>query len=187
MKVYEALCEARNISGKSQEYIALELGVARKTVQNWEKGISEPSVGQAIDWFRLLGVSPLPYFLQIVHEDAEGLNSKNFDAKGREALLKFVSELPEESLRQLLYLFYGTHGSSPRAVLNMVTAHLQTPLEDRVTSSTLILKSYELAKKRGRVTEKEHVQPNLELLRTAINMGEAAAVEEKNAYIMKKD
>lgn len=186
MKVCDALCEARGESGKSQEFMALELGVSRKTVQNWESGASEPSVTQAIEWFRILNISPLPYFLQIVHTDMQGINSKDDVGKLRAALLKLVGELPEDSLRQLLYLFYGTHGSSPRAILNMLTAHLQTPLEDRVTSSTLILKSYELAKKKGKTTEKDHVQPNLELLKKAIAMGEEAAVKNANAYVIKE-
>lgn len=186
MQVCEALCEARRTAGKSQEYMALELGVARKTVQNWESGASEPSVTQAIEWFRVLDISPLPYFLQIVHKDIKGINAQDEPAKLRGALLKLVQELPEESVRQLLYLFYGTHGSAPRAVLNMLTAHLQVPMEDRVTNGTLILKSYELAKKRGKITELDHVQPNLQLLKKAIAMGEEAAVKEANAYVMKE-
>lgn len=184
MEICEALREARNISGKSQEYMAYELGVARKTVQNWEKGSSEPSIGQAIAWFKALNISPLPYLFQFVHTDLEHVSSASERNQLKAALVKLMQELPEEGIRQLLYLFYGKHGSSPRAVLNMVIAHLQTPMRDRVLQGTVIVKNYELASKKGCLTDKEHVQPNVELLHRAIEEGEAADLRDAKAYVI---
>lgn len=149
MKIAEALREARDISGKSQEYMALELEVARKTVQNWEKGVSEPTLGQAIGWFKAINVSPIPYLIQVVHTDMDGISAKDDVSKLRKSLHQLLDEIPEEGIRQLLYLFYGDHGSSPRAALNMLTAHLQTPLKDRVVQGHLVLKNYEIANKKG--------------------------------------
>lgn len=187
MEIYEALREARNLSGKSQEYMALELGVARKTVQNWEWGASEPSIGQAIAWFKAIDVNPLPYLFKIIHADLEGNDSDDDIKRLHSSLTKLIKELPEEGTRQLLYLFYGKHGSSPRAVLNMLTAHLQTPMSDRVVHGNVILKNYERAKKKNRLTNIEHIQPNEALLRRAIAMGEEADLLDKNAYILVND
>lgn len=184
MDVCEALRESRNLSGKSQEYMALEIGIARKTVQNWERGTSEPTIGQAVAWFKALDISPLPYLLQIVHNDMDRINGKDDFNKLKASLNKLLQELPEEGVRQLLYLFYGDHGSSPRAILNMVTAHLQTPMEARVTQGSVILKNYEMAQKKHVLTAEDHVQPNVELLKKAINMGEEAAVKNLDAYIL---
>lgn len=135
------LRETRVLKGRSQEFMALELGLARKTVQNWEKGVSVPSIAQALQWFRVLEMSPLPYLFQYVYPEMEGLSGEDEDHRLREALHKLVDEIPVEGMRQLLYLFYGDHGSSPRAVMNMVTAHLQTPMHDRVTAGSVILKN----------------------------------------------
>ena len=187
MEIYEALREARNLSGKSQEYMALELGIARKTVQNWERGASEPTIGQAIAWFKALDVKPLPYLFQIIHEDLEGIGSGDDLARLHNSLAKLIKELPEEGMRQLLYLFYGEHGSSPRAVLNMLTAHLQTPMSDRVIQGSVILKNYEIAKKKNCLTNAEHIQPNVELLNKAIAMGEEAYLQDKKTYILAAD
>lgn len=184
MDVCEALRESRNLSGKSQEYMALEIGIARKTVQNWERGTSEPTIGQAVAWFKALDISPLPYLLQIVHNDMDRINGKDDFNKLKASLNKLLQELPEEGVRQLLYLFYGDHGSSPRAILNMVTAHLQTPMEARVTQGSVILKNYEMAQKKHILTAEDHVQPNVELLKKAINMGEEAAVKNLDTYIL---
>lgn len=186
MEICEALRESRNLSGKSQEYMSLELGIARKTVQNWEKGVSEPSLGQAIEWFKLLDINPLPYLFQVVYPDMNGISSADDITTIRKGLDNLLLSMPEEGIRQLMYLFYGDHGSSPRAVLNMLTAHLQTPMGARVSHGNVILKNYEMARKKGRLTDENHIQPNVELLKAAIAKGEEAEVKNASAYILDK-
>lgn len=187
MKVCEALREARSISGKSQEYMSLELEVARKTVQNWEKGVSEPTIGQAVCWFKAIDVSPIPYLIQVVHSDMDGISAADNINKLKSSLHQLIDEIPEEGIRQLLYLFFGNHGSSPRAVLNMVTAHLQTPMKDRVVHGHIILKNYEIAKKKGTITSARHVQPNQKLFELALAKGEEAEINNAKAYVLHSD
>lgn len=187
MKICEALKDARSLSGKSQEYMALELEVARKTVQNWEKGVSEPTIGQAVNWFKAIDISPIPYLIQVVHSDMDGISAADDISKLKGSLHQLIDEIPEEGIRQLMYLFYGDHGSSPRAALNMLTAHLQTPMNSRVIHGHLILKNYEIAKKKGMLTSTEHVQPNEKLLRYAIDKGEEADINNANAYVLNNE
>ena len=175
---------SRALAGKSQEYMALEMGIARKTVQNWEKGVSAPSVMQAIEWFRVLDVSPLPYLFEYIYPDLEKLSATDEDKRLKQALFKLLESLPVEGIRQILYLFYGDHGSSPRAVMHLVNAHLQTPMKDRIAHGELILKNYELAKRKGKLTGAEHIKPDEALLREAIRRGEEAYLADKEAYII---
>ena len=184
MRINDALRESRGATNKSQEYMSLELGVARKTVQNWEKGVSEPSIGQAIEWFRVIGISPIPFLIQVVHEDMDRISSSDDEKKLRDALNRIIETLPMEAIRELLYLFYGEHGSSPRAVLNMVTAHLQTPLENRALHGEVILKDYEMAFRKGKVTDMRHVQPEVDYIKDAIELCEDAAVDNAKAYVI---
>lgn len=184
MKINDALRLSRARSGKSQEYMALELEIARKTVQNWEKGTSEPTIRQAIEWFKVLGQSPIPYLFQVVHENMEDLSSEDDVDSLRASLINLLNYLPEEGVRQLLYLFYGNHGSSPRAVMNMVTAHLQTPMKDRVTNGTVILKNYDMANFKHNLTSKDNVKPNRDFLVRAIELGEDAAINDNEAYVV---
>lgn len=176
------LQRSRNIAGKSQEFMALELGVARKTVQNWEKGISSPTVPQALSWFHVLGQSGVPYFFQYIYPDMEGIKRSDSDEHIHGALMEIVKDLPAESMRQLMFLFYGDHGSSPTAVLQMITAHLQTPMKDRITQAGVIAKNYELAMKKGDLSSPNHCQPNFKLLKEAIDEGEKAFLEGKESY-----
>lgn len=179
----KALRESRQKAKRSQEYMALEMEIARKTVQNWESGVSEPSVRQAIEWFRVLQISPMPYLFQYVYPDFEGISRTDGDQTLRKALLAMVEGLPEECVRQLLFLFYGDHGSSPMAVMQMVTAHLQTTMRDRVTAGTVILKNYEIAEKKGILSAPNHIQPDKGFLKNAIERGEQAAIDDAESYV----
>lgn len=184
MKINDALRESRGATNKSQEYMALELGIARKTVQNWEKGVSEPTIKQALEWFRVLGISPIPYLFQVVHEDMDRISSVDEEKKLRDALKRMIEVIPEEGMRQLLFLFYGDHGSSPRAVLNMITAHLQTPMENRVSHGTLILKNYEIASQKGTTTGGKHIKPDVYYIKDAIERAQTASITNDSAYVM---
>jgi len=164
--------------------MALELGVARKTIQNWEKGTTVPSLEQTIRWFQTINVSPLPYLLQYIFPDLEGLSSKDDETKLRNALKTLVDNLPEEEIRQLLFLMFGDHGSSSRAVLNLITAHLQTPMKDRVTQASVIIRNYDIAQKKGQLSSPNHIKPNMELMLNALHMGEEAVLNNKNVYVV---
>ena len=186
MEVAEALRLARNEVGLSQEEIAFRLGVARRTVQNWESGRSEPTIGQAMEWFQILGKSPIPFLLQVLIPCFEHISGEDEDEKLREAMHHLVDELPPEGVRQLLYFFYGDHGSSPRALLQLVTAHLQTPMKDRVTQARVIAHNYEIAKKKGMVARPDHIQPDLAFLKDAIEAGEDAFLRDAEEYSLGK-
>lgn len=169
--------------GRSQEFMAIELGIARKTVQNWEKGSTSPSFDQITQWFRILNVSPLPYLFQYLFPSMEGIKGSDDDKRIKQALLILIDDLPPEGIRQLLYMFYGDHGSSPRAIMNLVTAHLQTPMKDRVTQAGVIVHNYELARKKSNLTGPTHIQPNMQFLKQALEDGEKAVLENSNSYI----
>ncbi|MDO4977029.1 MAG: helix-turn-helix transcriptional regulator [Eubacteriales bacterium] len=184
MEIAEALRRSRNEAGKSQEFMAFELGVSRRTIQHWESGVSEPTIGMAMDWFRLLEKNPLPFLLQHVFPDMDRISGKDDDEKLKKVLLGLIAELPPEGVRQLLYLFYGDHGSSPRAIMQMVTAHLQTPMKDRVTQAHIIALNYEMAKQKGSIARPDHIQPDLEFLKAAIEAGKEATVRDASEYSM---
>lgn len=168
MTIAEALRLTRNEAGRSQEYMAFEIGVTRRTILNWESGVSEPSVGQTIEWFKLVDKNPLPYLLQNIYPDLDKISHNDDDSRILDALKQIITDLPKEGVRQLMYLFFGNHGSSPRAVLQMITAHLQTPMKDRISHGQLIATDYEIALSTGTLTHPEHIKPDLDCLNEAI-------------------
>lgn len=182
MTIAEALRTTRNVSGKSQEYMAFELGITRRTVQNWENGVSEPSIGQTIKWFQLTDKNPIPFLLQHTYPDMDKISHKDDDEKILSSLIQIINDLPAESIRQLMYLFFGNHGSSPRAVLQMITAHLQTPMKDRITHGQLIATNYEIAKLTGSLNNPDFIQPDYDYLEAAINTAKAAVAKNAKEY-----
>lgn len=186
MDISKALRSTRNEAGKSQEFMALELEISRRTVQNWENGVSEPTISQATQWFNLVGKNPVPYLLEYAFPVAENLSAGDDDKKLRRVLLELIQSLPEEGIRQLMYLLCGRHGSSPRAIMQLVTAHLQTPLHDRVTQAGVIVRNYEIAKKKGTVTCPDNIQPDLDFLKSALASGENAVINDAREYTLKE-
>lgn len=179
MTIAEALRITRNESKRSQEYMAFELQVTRRTILNWENGVSEPTVSQAIEWFKLVDKNPIPYLLQCTYKDMDKISHRDKDSKILTSLMQIINDLPAEGVRQLMYLFFGNHGSSPRAVLQMITAHLQTPLKDRIAHGQLVATNYEIARLTGNLSRPEHIQPDLDCLNAAIVSAKKAV--ERNA------
>lgn len=174
---------SRADAGVSQEYVAIGVGVSRKTVQNWEKGISSPDLFQASEWFNVLGLNPLPYFLDYIFpENVEGIKPTDEDRQIEEALNHLISQLPNSGKRQLLYMLYGNHGSSPNAVLNLMNAHLQTPLKDRIVHAAMIVEDYEIENALGNLVNPGNVQPDTKMLRISMDNARATVEKHQSGY-----
>lgn len=183
MEICEALRLTRNESGRSQEYMSFELGVSRRTIQNWEMGISEPSISQCVNWFRITGKNPISYLLQYLYPNINNMKKSDKDADMKASLLTLINALPPDGIRELLFVLYGDHGSSPRGIINLITAHLQTPLKDRVTQAGVIIHNYEMAKRKGTLARPKSIQPDLEFLKAALKAGENAVIQGDDEYI----
>ena len=65
--ISEMFKQSRIASGKSQDWVAKKLGVSKKSVQNWENGISIPNLLVTFEWFDVVGVPMYPYFMNVLH------------------------------------------------------------------------------------------------------------------------
>lgn len=168
---------------KSQEYMAIEMGIARKTVQNWEKGISEPTLTQLLEWFEALKLNPMPYILRFFYHESYAEESAD-DKKTKNILINMIKDMPMRSVKQFLYVMDGNHGSSPRALLQMMNAHLQTPMKDRYNQARLIYDNYQIAKEKGMLTDSGEQQPDEEFLKKAIEEGRKSVITGDDEYSM---
>lgn len=175
--------KSRAEAGKSQEYMALGLGVSKKTIQNWEKGISAPNFIQSAEWFHLLRKNPMPYYLDFLYcRNPELLTEEQQNQRLDESLYMLISNLPIDEKRQLIYLLSCVHGSSSVSVLQLMTAHLQSPLRDRVSHTNIIIQDYELAKDLGELSNPELIQPDMQLLKHALAEGKESVLSGKQEY-----
>lgn len=177
---------SRAESGLSQEKVALELGIARKTVQNWEKGSSAPTLPQAIAWFKVMKISAMPYFIQFMFPDMEVVGKKTDDKKLRAELIEMIETLPTEGIKQLTYLLCGNHGSSPRAILNLITAYLNTNMSDRYKNAYSIVENYKLScdSNNNKKVANVNAVPDIQLLDKALDRSRKAIIEGKESYML---
>ena len=93
---------SRADTGKTQEYMANGLGVSKKTIQNWEKGASAPDLFEGSEWFRVLGINPLPYYLAFLYPWMfDGIKPDDNDEEIEQALLFLVKNMTQVEKRQL--------------------------------------------------------------------------------------
>lgn len=170
-------------ANKSQEYMAMELGVSKKTVQNWEKGISSPSFFQSMEWFRILKVNPIPYYMSCTaqHKVVRGYRYDP-DDKIEEMFDDLTKQFSINTKRALIFLFLGEHGSSPVAVINMVLAHLHAPMKSRAVQAKLIIDNYVLDKETGSLVCPDNILPDVELLDDSIERAKASVIQHYKTY-----
>ena len=175
--------KSRADAEKSQEFMALGLGVSKKTVQNWEKGISAPDLFQGSEWFRILELNPLHYYLAFLFPDLFGEISPNTpDEEVDLALHHLIDQATPIEKRQLLFLMAGKHGSSWYALLQMFTAHCHTSMQCRVATARIVLDNYEMQQETNELVCTDNVAPNLDILRNAIESGKSAAQQKRPGY-----
>ena len=167
--------QSRADAKKSQEYMALSLGVSKKTIQNWEKGTSSPDLFQGCEWFRVLGLNPMPYYLAFLYPDTFG-TPQAFDNEDavEKALILLIRQSSAEEKKELLFLMSGHHGSSWHSLLQMFTAHCHTSMRSRVTASRVILENYEMEEKTGTLVCPQDSPPDPNTLRSASSQGQNA-------------
>jgi len=155
--------KAREDAGRSQDYMARKLGVSKKTVQNWESGMSIPNQVMALEWFEVLGIQPLPYYLRALYPQAFD-DSKNVET----ALIQYVRMLSPEAKAKLLFVIYGEHGSSFSELIEMLTAHFHTPDANRITVAQNICTNFEIAQATDSIIKPDSVMPDIKILKNAI-------------------
>ena len=175
------LC-SRKDAGRTQEFMAEGMGVSKKTVQNWEKGITAPDLFTSAEWFRLLGRNPLPYYLAYLFPDLGELGVGADEKETEEALVSLIRKCTPSEKAQLLYLMLGNHGSSWYSLLQLFTAHAHTSLRARVSAARTVLENYEMDETEGRLVCPLDAPPDLSMLRASVDLAKEAVLEKKEGY-----
>lgn len=179
----DLLSSSRVEGGKSQEYMALALGVSKNTVYNWEKGTSAPNLRQLISWFGELGSNPSPYILSMIYPDKINPSSNPSDA--RDAMHSFIDAMPDHIIDQLYFIFMGKHGSSIVSLVQMIVAHLHTDMRSRVTAARTIKENYDMCELRGELVCVDDISPDMDILENSIMLGKTAAMNGVSGYTVK--
>ena len=174
------LSRSRVDSGKTQLYMAKAMGKSERTIQNWES-TGEPSFLEICYWLHILDKNFWDYASDVLyHNESTGTDKMNQEL--REDLQQYFIKADIKELRKLCHLIVGGYGSYWNAVLEMMMAHVCTPLYQRVMTARTILISYELDSNENSSQKIDHILPDIDNLKRCIDLATAAAKEGKNFY-----
>ena len=177
------LRKSRYESGISQESIAKSLGVTKKTVQNWEAGISSPPVATVLDWFRIIDIPFYPYLLKLSHPELQNLNANSDDDEVRRALIAYVDDMDIHEMRTHFFEMFGEHGTAPDGMGEVKTAYLHLPMDIKVGIAEIICTQFEICQAQGRLVKPDSIMPNVESLRSYIAAAKDAVIHGKDTYL----
>ena len=169
--------------GKTREYMAKGLGISKKTVQNWENGVTAPDLFMGSEWFHVLGINPVPYYLSFIFPKLfDGIVPEDEDEVISQALMDLVKNSTAKEKRQLLFLMAGQHGSSWYSLLQLFTAHCHTSMRTRANVARMVLDNYEIEEATGTLVCPENVRPDIALLQNAVEEGKRSAINGCSGY-----
>lgn len=187
-RVAQMLKVSRYRSELSQEQIAKLLNVSKKTVQNWEAGITCPSFIQVFDWLNATNQPPYPYMMAYLHTSQIAVPDVTAEGEAiKKALHTQIDSINEHSHKKLLYCLTGKHGSSPDGALDAFTCFLHLPLIARISMAEAVCTNYELAEATGKIVCPDSVKPNTELLKALIRSAKQAVKDGRETYIFGGD
>lgn len=174
------LRKSRIDSGKTQLYMAKAMGKSERTIQNWESS-GDPSFLEICYWFHILDKNFWDYMRNAI-DPGETIGTNEKDQKLRMDLQQYFEKADTNELRKLCHLIVGGYGSYWNAVLEMMMAHVCTPLYQRVMTARTILISYEFDSNDSGLKNPAHTLPDIDNLKRCINLATDAAKEGKNFY-----
>lgn len=180
----------REDSGLTQEALAAEMDVGRNTVVAWEHG-SGQMINELFRWRRLCDVTGKdPVRTAILATAPERIGSPSKDItleEKRKALHGYLDTVATDIIIEMLYAeFMQDHGSDPEAMVNEWLANLHTPLSMRHGIAQHVSSNYKIAQRVGEDPCPDVIQPNIDLLDTAVAAGFLAAMNGARGYAIVK-
>lgn len=163
----EAMATARENSGKSQQFMAKHIGKSVGTIQNWEYGVSTPTVVEFLLWFDLTGKNPLNALLECVHPYIYA-DSKEDIHNEIEHITHYLNSVAcDAEIVKLHNCMFNNAGSSWNGQLDMLCALNRLPLNNRLIQAEQIVSQYNLAESLGSLNETK-CKPDMKNLNGAI-------------------
>lgn len=90
--------------------------------------------------------------------------------------------LTAEDKLALVYIYSGSHGSSPASVIQLTLAHLCNPLGARISVAEHIVEDYKLKLLNNEIEAPEEFRPNMAMLERAIEAAKESYIDGRKGY-----
>lgn len=186
-KCKEVLKRSFYASGMTEAEIADKMKISRRTIYNWIYGTSFPTFPQTIQWFIATRQRMMPWIAKMQYFEKDRKPQKLTEEQMNKDLIDFLDLLSPAQKARLHFIFCGEHGSSPDGILEMVSAHLHTPLVNRFQIASMIMLNYEMAEASKELILRDEAEPNIEVLRESVTKGRDAILQGFDSYIITKE
>ena len=178
------LKQLRLDAGLSKARMADLVYIDDHTWARYENGESAPNVPDFVYIFDAVGKSALKYVLDYIYpETYSSLGAESDSSELRQAAAHYFSSVASEhTVRAISYLAFGDHGSNFSAQVEMLTMIDHLPMPYRVAVSKLIDTFWDMAASNGEIINPGKAMPDVELFRTAVAKGTAAAHAGQDGY-----
>lgn len=181
--VAKIIKDAKDASCMSIGKIAEGVGKDDKTVSNWIKGKSVPSVSNLIRLFQVMQQPLSKAILPAIFPHLEEIHDHLTVDQKRRQMETYIRDMALDSeIEKLYFLTFGSHGSSWYPQLEEWIALDHLPMKDRVSIAKVIENDYEIASANGSLIATDQVLPNMGTLSNAIEQGKIATISGRNAY-----
>lgn len=177
------LRQSRASAGISREYVASELGLSAKTIQNWEEGLSSPNAKYIIKWFDAVGIPIYPYLLKISTPGLEEINANSSDEQIRDALFALIDSMDISQMRKHYFELFGEHGTAPDGMGEVKTAYLHLPMDVKVGIAEIISTQFLICQAQNRLVQPDKIMPDIQKLQNYIDKAKNAVIEGKSSYL----
>lgn len=163
--VAKLILDTRQDAGISQEELADELHIGKKTLHMWETNQTQPDIWEVTEIFRYCGQDAFRPLYGILYPAACNVGAPLMSRK-RAELIEHFRRASREDVRQTAFGILAPHGGSWHNMLHKYAAYQLLPPLIRETVGKQIFKMYQLASVQGRLvcTEAGFPAPDLELL-----------------------
>ena len=182
-RIASMLKQSRSSAGISREYVAKELGISSKTVQNWEECTSSPNAKYIIKWFDAVGIPIYPYLLKQANPSLEELNANSTDIQIKDALLDLINNMDITQMRKHFFELLGEHGTAPDGMGEVKTAYLHLPMDVKVGIAEIICTQFLICQAQNRLVQPDKIMPDINKLEDYISKAKKAVVEGKSTYL----
>lgn len=178
-QIKSVLNESFGASGKTKEQIAAELNVTEKTIKNWLSGRSQPNAQQFLDWFPACGLNPIPYVYNYYFPTHTTIRPSTEDKRVRDAFNNMIKLLTTRQMRIIMFAM-KQKSSDVLPLFELFLCYLQNGQFNRIINASDVVTAYELSGP----YEKDAIQPDINIIKNAINNAKEAYKHGHKGYII---
>ena len=151
---------AREQAHLTRQELADKLGISKRTIDNWESGVSRPIADSLLDVYEACNAEIAKAIITADSYDAES----DIEVVRQRVITYLRTIADDDMIRQLDYNLLSSHGSIAKAQVNLCTAYNHFNKDDKYDVCRTIIGKYKLKQDLGKLINMGEPLPDIEYL-----------------------